>query len=323
MQAPLIALTGASGFIGRHLLADLRAHGFRVRVLLRRPIDQVLTADSALIGDLAQPANLSRALEGVDAIVHSAGLAHAASGLPEVDYRTINTDATLRLAEAGARAGAKRFVFLSSVRAQSGPSTKGVLDESRLPEPTDAYGRSKRAAEEGLAGLGIDFVSLRPVLVYGPGVKGNMATLLRLAKSPYPLPFAGLKARRSLLAVENLAEAVRCSLSYPEPLSGAYLVADDTPLTLPEMLRAMRSGLGRPPRLWPFPEFLFAAGARLAGRAEILERLSGDLVVDCRRLKRLGWRPRIASVEGLAGLARASGETDRTDNNAIAPETLA
>ncbi|WP_128294093.1 NAD-dependent epimerase/dehydratase family protein [Afifella aestuarii] len=323
MEAPLIALTGASGFVGRHLLEDLRAHGFRVRVLLRRPIDQMLTADSALIGDLAQPSNLSRALEGVDAIVHSAGIAHAASGLPEVDYRTINTDATLRLAEAGARAGAKRFVFLSSVRAQSGPSAEGVLDESRPPEPTDAYGRSKLAAEEGLAGLGIDCVSLRPVLVYGPGVKGNMAALLRLASSPYPLPFAGLKARRSLLAVENLAEAVRWSLSHPMRLSGAYLVADDTPLTLPEMLRAMRFGLGRPPRLWRVPEFLFGAGARLAGRTEILERLAGNLVVDCRALKRLGWRPRVASVEGLASLARSSGETDRTDNDAIAPETSA
>ncbi|MDQ0327139.1 UDP-glucose 4-epimerase [Rhodopseudomonas julia] len=316
MQAPLIALTGASGFIGRHLLDDLRAHGFRVRVLLRRPINELLTADSALIGDLAQPANLARALEEVDAIVHSAGIAHAASGLPEVDYRTINTEATLRLAEAGARAGARRFVFLSSVRAQSGPSAEGVLDETRPPEPTDAYGRSKLAAEEGLSSLGIDFVSLRPVLVYGPGVKGNMAALLRLAKSPYPLPLASLKARRSLLAVENLAEAVRCGLAHPKPISGAYLVADDMPLTLPDMLRAMRVGLDRPPRLLPVPQALFSVGARLVGRAEILERLAGNLVVDCSALKRLGWRPRLASVEGLARLARSSAATDAAGDGA-------
>ncbi len=181
MTAPLIALTGATGFIGRHLLRELPRRGYRVRVLLRRPSEVPPEASSAVIGDIASPQNMANALRGVDAIIHSAGLAHAMSGLPEDDYRAINTEATVSLARAAERSGIRRFVFLSSIRAQSGPMAAGILTEDDAPNPTDAYGRSKLAAEEGLASAGIDWVALRPVLVYGPGVKGNMAALLSLA----------------------------------------------------------------------------------------------------------------------------------------------
>src|SRR3712207_4500344 len=147
---------------------------------------------------------MSNALAGVRAVIHSAGLAHGMSGLPEDDYRAINTEATVALARAAARAGARRFVFLSSIRAPSGPTAREVLTEDLEARPTDAYGRSKLDAERGLAEVGIDWVALRPVLVYGPGVKGNMAALLKLAKLALPLPLGGLTGRRSLLSVENL-----------------------------------------------------------------------------------------------------------------------
>ncbi|TXN39301.1 NAD(P)H-binding protein, partial [Methylobacterium sp. WL18] len=145
-------------------------------------------AASAVVGDLTRPINMAAALSGVDAVVHSAGLAHAMSGAPEDDYRTLNTEATRKLAEAAARAKVRRFVFLSSIRAQVGASAPCVVGEGDEPRPTDAYGRSKLEAERALAETGLDWVALRPVLVYGAGVKGNMAALLRLARSPYPLP---------------------------------------------------------------------------------------------------------------------------------------
>jgi nucleoside-diphosphate-sugar epimerase len=171
----LLALTGATGFIGQHLLRDLPKRGYRVRALLRRPVSLPTQTASAVIGDLARPQNMSAALEGVDAVIHSAGLSHGMTGVPEDDYRVLNTEATIGFARAARRAGAKRFIFLSSIRAQCGPTAETVLNETLEPKPTDAYGRSKLAAERGLAELDLDWVSLRAALVYGPGVKGNMA----------------------------------------------------------------------------------------------------------------------------------------------------
>ena len=163
----LLALTGATGFIGQHLLRELPKRGYRLRVLLRRPTDVPTWAASAVIGDLARPQNMSAALAGVDAVIHSAGLAQAMSGVPEDDYRVVNTEATIGLARAARRAGAKRFIFLSSIRAQCGPSADRVQTEDVEPRPTDAYGKSKLAAERGLAEIDIDWVSLRATLVYG------------------------------------------------------------------------------------------------------------------------------------------------------------
>lgn len=301
-----IALTGATGFIGRRLMSELPKRGYSIRVLLRRPPEHALQCDSAVIGDLARPQNLSAAFAGVDAVVHSAGIAHAMSGLPADDYRTINTEATVSLAQAAARAGSLRFVFLSSIRAQCGASSEAPLTEDMEARPTDAYGRSKRAAEEQLALLEHDWVSLRPVLVYGPGMKGNMAALAALARSPFPLPFGGLKARRSLLSLDNLVDAVAHVLAAPEPLRRAFIVADPEPLTVGEMVGAMRSGMGRRPGLIPVPEGLLRAALRAAGNPEWIERLCAPLVASSAALQSFGWSPRVRTPEGLAALARAA-----------------
>lgn len=307
MSGKLIALTGATGFIGRHLLAALSARGDRVRVLLRRPVAVPEGASSAVVGDLARPMNMAAALSGVDAVVHSAGLAHAMSGAPGDDFRNSNTEATRTLAEAAQRARVGRFVFLSSIRAQAGSSAPAPLSEADAPEPTDPYGRSKLAAEEALAEIGLDWVALRPVLVYGAGVKGNMAALLRLARSPYPLPLASLTGRRSLVSLESLAGAVVAALDAPAPIGRPLIVADPDPLTLPEMIAAMRSGLGRGPGLLPCPTPLIDLACRTTGRQEVFDRLSGSLVARADGLAALGWQPVQTTRDGLAALARAGG----------------
>jgi UDP-glucose 4-epimerase len=304
MTQPLIALTGATGFIGRHILRELPKHGYRIRVLLRRPTMLPPEATGAVVGDLAAPRNMSNALSGVHAVIHSAGLAHAMSGLPEDDYRAINTDATVALARAAARAGARRFIFLSSIRAQSGPVAATVLTEDDDPRPTDAYGRSKLDAERGLAEVGIDWAALRPVLVYGPGVKGNMAALLKLAGAPVPLPLGGLTGRRSLLSLDNLVDAIDVLLRAPEPLRRPFIAADPEPLTLPEMIGALREGLGRKPGLVRIPAFVLRQGFRLLGRNEAYERLAGSLIADPAALRSLGWQPPVTTWGGLAALAR-------------------
>jgi nucleoside-diphosphate-sugar epimerase len=303
-EHPLIALTGATGFIGRRLLAELPRRGFRLRVLLRRPTELSLQHGSAVIGDLARPQNMASALADVDAVIHSAGVAHAMSGIPADDYRVLNTEATIALARAAERARVKRFIFLSSIRAQTGPSAEGVVTETMPARPTDDYGRSKLAAEEGLAALGIDWVALRPVLVYGPGVKGNVAALVNLARSPYPLPFGGLSAKRSVLSVDNLVDAIAMVLGTTASLRRPLIVADDTPLSVGEMIAALRSGLNRRPGLLPVPAPMLGWALRAAGRPELFERIAGPLVADAAELRALGWTPRTDSRAGLAALAR-------------------
>jgi nucleoside-diphosphate-sugar epimerase len=305
LSKPLVALTGATGFIGQYLLRELPKRGYRLRVLLRRPSDVPLDCASAVVGDLARPQNMAAALADVGAVIHSAGLAHAMSGRPEDDYRVLNTEATLGLARAAHRAGVRRFVFLSSIRAQSGPTSEQVLSEQLEARPVDAYGRSKLAAEQGLVDVGIDWAALRLVLVYGPGVKGNMAQLMRLARSPFPLPLGKLKARRSLLSVDNLVQAIVTVLSAPEPLRRPLIVADPAPVAISEMLAAMRQGLGRRPGLLPIPPKLLETALRLAGRAEDYHRLAGSLVANPGALQQLGWSPVVDTREGLAALMRS------------------
>jgi len=297
-----IALTGATGFIGRHLMRELPKRGYRIRALLRRPAPSALQCDSAVIGDLARPQNLSAAFADIDAVVHSAGIAHAMSGVPADDYRAINTEATVSLAQAAARAGARRFVFLSSIRAQSGPSADVTLTEDLEERPTDDYGRSKLAAERELAKLDHDWASLRPALVYGPGVKGNIAALVRLARSLYPLPLGGLRAKRSLLALDNLVDAVVHVLGSPEPLRRPFIVADPQPLTVGEMIAAMRAAIGRQPGLLSVPESLLKAALRAGGKVELIDRLCSPLVASSAALQGRGWSPRVQTSAGLAAL---------------------
>jgi nucleoside-diphosphate-sugar epimerase len=302
----LIALTGVTGFIGQYLLREMPKRGYRIRALLRRPAPTRVLTTNAIIGDLKRPQNLSAAFEGVHAVIHSAGLAPGMSGIPEDDYRILNTEATLSLARAARRAGAKRFVFLSSIRAQCGPSADAVLTEAVQASPTDTYGRSKLAAERCLAEVDLDWVALRAVLVYGPGVKGNMAQLMQLARSPYPLPLGGLRARRSLLAVDNLLAAIDTVLMAPGPLRRVFIAADPEALTVAEMIAALRAGLGRQPGVFPVPRVLLKVLLHLSGREEIYQRLSGSLIADPTALKNLGWTPSTPTPIGLAQLMQVN-----------------
>ena len=305
-RKPLVALTGATGFIGQHLLRSLSARGYRLRVLLRRPTMIPDSCASVLIGDLAKPYNMSEALAGVDAVIHTAGIPHAMSGLPEDDYRLLNTEATVHFARAAERARVKRFVFLSSIRAQAGSTADSVLTEDRTPEPTDAYGRSKLEAEKGLAETNLDWAALRLALVYGPGAQGNVARLIKLARSPYPLPLAGLKARHSLLGLDNLVDAVDRILTAPAPLKRPFIVADPKPLTIGEIIAALRQGLGRRAGLFYVPRPMLKAALRASGQSAGAEPLFGSLIADSSALESLDWAPSVATQQGLASLAQQS-----------------
>jgi UDP-glucose 4-epimerase len=307
MSNARILLTGASGFVGRHLLADLAAAGYRLRVATRRRMDVPPGIEQVVVGDLAEPVDWTTALAGVDAVVHGAGIAHAGPGIPEERYRRVNTEATVALARAAERR-VNRFVFISSIRAQSGPVAPTVLTEADPPQPTDPYGRSKLAAEEALAELDLPWVALRPVLVYGEGVAGNMGALIRLARSPLPLPFGALRGERSLVAVETLAAAIRHVIALPEAPCRAMIVADPAPVTIPTIITALRAGFGRPSGLLSVPQPVLAGLFRLAGRSESFTRLGSALAADAAALRRCGFAPPWPTEEGLRRLgARLSG----------------
>ena len=302
-RKPLVALTGATGFIGRHLLNGLTTRGYRVRVLLRRPTEMPDSCASVLIGDIAKPYNMSEALADVDAVIHSAGIPRTATGIPEDDYRLFNTEATVRFANAAKRARVKRFLFLSSIRAQAGPTAAGVLTDGQEAQPTDAYGRSKLEAENGLAETGLEWAALRLALVYGPGAGGNIAKLLKLARSPYPLPLTGLKARRSLLGLDNLVEAVDRLLTTSAPLNRPFIVADPAPLNVAEIIGALRQGLGRRAGLFYVPPPLLKATLSALKPEMEVGALFDSLVADPAALRALEWTPPVATQQGLAALA--------------------
>jgi nucleoside-diphosphate-sugar epimerase len=300
-----VLVTGASGFIGKHLVGALAKSGWAVRAAARDP-EQIRArpqVERVALPDLSRPADWSPLLDGVTHVLHLAGIAHAPGALPDDVYVRINADAVGELAEA-ARGTVERLVLMSSVRAQAGLAADHVITEADAPQPTDAYGRAKLAAERLLRESGVGFAVLRPAVVYGKGVKGNIASLGTLAQTPMPLPFAGLDNKRSLLAMENLAAAVDLALTSQRAESETFLVADSEPITIAELVTAMREGLGRSPHLVRVPARAVKRLMATFGKEADWERISGNFAIDVTKLRSIGWTPRIRTRDGIVAMMR-------------------
>jgi UDP-glucose 4-epimerase len=302
-----ILVTGASGFIGRTLVAELANSGHSVRAAMRQPADIFpRSVEVVAVSDLTRPVEWRALLKGAETVVHLAGIAHTGPGITDEAYDRVNRLATAELAGAARAIGIRHLVFISSIRGQSGPSSEQIIRESDPPRPTDAYGRSKLAAEDAVRAAGVPFTILRPVLIYGPGVRGNLARLIDLARNPWPLPLGLCRNRRSLLARQNLTGAIHFALEQPVAKGETYIVADPTALTLAEIIGAMRAGQGRRPGLVPVPSALIALAARAIGRADDWQRLGGNHVADPGKLLHAGWKPTIDTAAGLAALMRTA-----------------
>ena len=300
-----ILVTGASGFIGRALVTELAEAGHCVRAAMRQPADVFpRSVEVVAVSDLTRPVEWRALLKGIETVVHLAGIAHAGPGIAEEAYDRVNRLATAELANAARAIGVRHLVFVSSIRAQCGPSSAEILHETDPARPTDAYGRSKLAAEDAVRAADVPFTILRPVLIYGPGVKGNFARLIGLAQTAWPLPLGLCRNRRSLLARQDLIAAIHLVLQSSAARGETYIAAEPTPLTLAEIVAALRAGAGRPPGLLPVSPALVALALRAAGRGEEWERLGGSLVADPAKLLRAGWQPAVDTRSGLAALTQ-------------------
>lgn len=301
-----VLVTGANGFVGLPLTRALAQSGNVVWAAARdlRTIPEQTNVNPIVLPDLsATPIMWNSLVAGMEAVIHLAGIAHVSSDVPEMEYDQINRAATQSLAQAAAENGAKHFIFVSSIRAQTGPTTDKPLNENDLPQPTDAYGRSKLAAEDAVRKSGVPFTILRPVVIYGPGAKANMASMIKFADSPFPLPFGRFRNLRSLLAMKNLVSAIRFLIEQG-PRNETYIVADPAPVTFAEILLTLRSALGRPPRLINVPPLLLTGVLSAIGKRSLAERIGGTLVADAHKLRMAGWRPVASTEQALAGLFR-------------------
>lgn len=310
----MIAVTGASGFVGRALVRDLVARGRPVRALVRTgsAVLESMQVRTVVIGDLGARLDCPGALAGVDCLVHCAARVHRLderTGAALQRYRQVNVAGSLRLAELAAAQGVRRFVFISSIKVLAERTAAGaVLTGATPPAPVDPYGISKLEAETALARLcaasGIELVVIRPTLVHGPGAGGNLERLLRVLHRGWPLPLAGIDNARSMLSLGNLVDLIVHASTHPAAAGAVLLAADPTPVSTSRLLHLLAAGLDRPARLFHLPPQLLRAAAAVTGRSAMVGRLLDDLQVDVRATcERLDWRPPVAAETSLRQMA--------------------
>lgn len=303
-----ILVTGASGFVGQRLCAETIERGWQVRAVLRTPDSSHNGVESVSVGEIDSETNWTEALREVEVVVHLAARVHVMrddANDPLEEYRRVNVAGTEHLARSAAVSGVKRLVYVSSIKV-NGEATNGgtKFTETDAHSPQDPYGISKWEAEQALyrvaAETGLEVVIVRPPLVYGPGVKGNFAQMLKVLAKGIPLPLASVRNLRSLVYVENLVDALIVCATHPAAAGQTYLVSDGEDVSTPDLLRQLGAAMGHPARLFPCPSALLKLAGRLTGKAEQVERLLGSLRVDSGKIRReLNWRPPYTLWEGL------------------------
>ena len=300
-----VLVTGATGFVGSCICNELLKHNISFRRVLRRKVDN----DDVVVKDISNVSDWSHALIGINIIIHAAARVHIMDESlsdPLSEYRKVNVAGTLNLAKQAADAGVNRFIFISSIKV-NGESTEPnyAFKPDYQYIPSDPYGLSKYEAEIGLKEIaertGMELVIIRPPLVYGAGVKANFASLLKLVKKGYPLPFGLVKSnRRSIVSLYNLVDLIINCVNNPKAANQVFLVSDDDDLSSSELIKHMAAAMGKTPRLIAVPIWLFQLVGMLMGKSAMINRLIGSLRVDISHTKEtLGWKPPYTVSESM------------------------
>jgi len=321
-----VMVTGASGFVGRHLTHRLVADGHTVTCVVRRGGCSSrgirLASESLLwVDDIAEEPDWARKLQDIDAIVHLAARVHVMRETvadPLACFRRVNVLGSRRLADAAVSAGVKRFIFLSSIKVNGERTNSQRFRADDPPAPTDPYAISKCEAEQQLLGLAnvgsTEFVVIRPPLVYGPGVKGNFERLVTWVHRGVPLPLGGLRQPRSMVSVGNLADFIALCLVHPQAANEVFLVSDGADWSTAELVTFIAAASDRSPRLFSVPTSTLKQAAKLIGKEAVADRLCDALQVDIRKNQELlRWLPKEPPERALQDTVQAVIEGMRAD----------
>lgn len=313
-----LLITGANGYIGKALCAALTsgnhdAGHYRINAAVRVATACPDAVAPIIIGDIDAKTDWTGALQSVDVVIHLAARVHVMrddAAEPLAEYRKTNVDGTMNLARQAAQAGVRRFIFISSIKVNGEYTLPGCsFTADDMPAPVDAYAISKYEAEQALRELAgntaMEFVIIRPPLVYGPGVKANFSSMMRWLDQAMPLPLGAIDNRRSLLALDNLVDLIIICIEHPAAAKQVFLAADGEAMSTTQLLRQVAAALGKPALLIPVPRGLLTVVAKLLNKTAIVQRLCGSLQVDIGKTHRLlGWIPPVSVDEALARTAQ-------------------
>lgn len=303
-----VLISGASGFIGQALCEAAARRGFAVRGGVRRRGALPAGIEPVEVGEINGDTDWSRALCDVDVVICLAARVHVmkdTSKNPLHEFQKINVSGAVNLARQSAGAGIRRLVYVSSIKVNGEETSNGsIYSEEDTPTPQDPYGISKWEAEQALhrvaSETGLEVVIVRPPLVYGAGVKGNFAQMLRVVARGIPLPFGSVRNRRDLIYIGNFVDALIACAIHPAAAGQTYLVSDGAPVSTPDLLRMLADAMGVPSRVFPFPPALLKVSGKLIGKSAQVERLLGSLQVDSGNIRReLNWQPPYSMQQGL------------------------
>jgi len=306
-----LLVTGYSGFVGKHLVDQLKKTEHELTLLGRKKPSEnkQIQFYNFSLGDSSPELQIA---SSIDVVIHCAARAHIMKDEvddPIAEYRRVNVAGTLALAELAYKNGAKRFIYLSSVKALGESTEEGHKFSYNSPyNAEDPYGQSKAEAEAALIHycetVGMEYVIIRPPLVYGKGVKANFASLYKLIGSGFPLPLAGIKSnRRSIVAIENLVALILCCISHPNAKNQCFMVSDNVDLSTAELIKLMAQAQGK--RGWGVyvPNWCFSLIGKLFGKEDVIARLTGSLQVDISHTQStLSWSPVMSTEDALKNM---------------------